>query len=69
MVGHVTYWRGRERRSTYRVLVGKPEGKTPLGRPKRRRENNMELYLQKHLGAGAWTGLICLRIGTRGGVL
>ena len=29
-----------ERRSIYRVLVGKPEGKRPLGRPRRRREDN-----------------------------
>ena len=29
-----------ERRGVYRVLVGKPEGKRPLGRPRRRWENN-----------------------------
>ena len=32
-----------ERRSVYRVLVGKPEGKEPLGRPRRRWEDNMDL--------------------------
>jgi hypothetical protein len=32
--GHVT--RMEEKRNTYRILVGKPEGETPLGRPKRR---------------------------------
>jgi len=53
MGGHLAYGRGRERRSTYRDLVGKPEGKTPLGRRRRRREDNTELYLQKHLGAEA----------------
>jgi hypothetical protein len=26
----------REKRNAYRILVGKPEGKTPLGRPRRR---------------------------------
>jgi hypothetical protein len=33
-----------ERRGVYRILVGKPEGKRPLGRPRRRWEdNNMDL--------------------------
>ena len=31
-----------ERRGIYRVLVGKPEGKRPLGRPRRRWENNIK---------------------------
>jgi hypothetical protein len=30
-----------EKRGPYRVLVGKPEGKRPLGRPKRRKENDV----------------------------
>ena len=30
-----------ERRGVYRVLVGKPEGKRPLGRPRRRWEDNI----------------------------
>ena len=33
--------RMRERRGIYRVLVGKPEGKRPLGRPRYRWENNI----------------------------
>jgi hypothetical protein len=37
--GHVA--RMGERRSVYRVLVGRPEGKRPLGRPSRRWENNI----------------------------
>ena len=37
--GHVA--RMGEERGVYRVLVGKPEGKRPLGRPRRRWENNM----------------------------
>ena len=42
----------------YRVLVGKPEGKSPLGRPKRRWENNMKMDLQE-VGCGFmdWTEL------------
>jgi hypothetical protein len=35
-----------EGRDAYKVLVGKPEGKKPLGRPRRRRENNTEIVLQ-----------------------
>ena len=35
-----------ERKSVYRVLVGKPEGKRPLGRPRRRREDNIGVDLQ-----------------------
>jgi hypothetical protein len=35
-----------ERRGVYRVLVGKPEGKRPLGRLRRRWDNNIEIVLQ-----------------------
>jgi len=35
----------------YRVLVGKPEGKRPLGRPRRRCEDNIMMYLQE-VGCG-----------------
>jgi hypothetical protein len=38
--GHVE--RMGERRGVYRVLVGKPEGKRPLGRPRRRWEDNIK---------------------------
>jgi len=40
-----------ERRGVYRVLVGKPEGKKPLGRPRRRREDNIKTDLQE-VGCG-----------------
>jgi hypothetical protein len=36
-----------ERRGVYRVLVGKPEGKKPLGRPRRRWEDNIKMDLQE----------------------
>jgi len=36
----------RERRGVYRVLVGKPEGKRPLGRPRRRFEDNINMDIQ-----------------------
>ena len=48
-VGHVA--RMGERRG-YRVLVGKPEGKSPLGRHSRRWEDNIKMDLQE-VGCGA----------------
>ena len=48
--GHVA--RMGERRGVYRVLVGKPEGKRPLGRPRRRWEDNIKMDLQG-VGCGA----------------
>jgi hypothetical protein len=35
------------RRGVYRVWVGKPEGKRPLGRPRRRWEDNIKMDFQK----------------------
>jgi hypothetical protein len=49
-----------ERRSTYRVLVGKPEGRRPLGRPRRRWEDNIKMDLREvEWGEGGidWIGL------------
>jgi hypothetical protein len=42
-----------EDRGVYRVLVGKPEGKRPLGRPRRRWEDNIKMDLQE-VGRGSW---------------
>jgi hypothetical protein len=36
-----------EKRNACRVLVGKPEGKRPLGRPRRRWEDNIKMYLRE----------------------
>jgi hypothetical protein len=41
-----------EERGVYRVLVGKPEEKRPLGRPRRRWEDNIMLDLQEVGGRG-----------------
>jgi hypothetical protein len=57
-----------ERRGAYRVLVGKPEGKRPLERPRRRWEDNIKMDLRE-VGWGTWTGPIWLRIGTGGELL
>jgi transposase len=35
-----------EKRNAYRILVGKPEGKRPLGRPTRRSEDNIKMDLR-----------------------
>jgi len=47
--GHVA--RMGEKRGVYRVLVRKPEGKRPLGRPRRRWEDNIKMDLQE-VGCG-----------------
>jgi len=57
LAGHVE--RMGEERGMYRVLVGKPEGKRPLGRPRRRWVDNIRTDLQE-VGCGYmdWTGLV-----------
>jgi hypothetical protein len=55
-----------ESRGAYRILVGKPEEKEPLGRPRNRWEDNIKIGHQGW-GWGAWTGFIWLRIWTNGG--
>jgi hypothetical protein len=49
-------------------LVGKPDGKRQLGRPRCRWEENIKVNLQE-VGWGVWTGLSWLRIETGGGHL
>ena len=47
-----------ERRGVYRILVGKPEVKRPLGRPRRRWENNIKMDLQEvRCGGMEWIEL------------
>jgi len=47
-----------ERRGVYRVLVGTPEGKRPLGRPRHSWENNIKMDLQEvRCGAMDWIEL------------
>jgi hypothetical protein len=54
-----------EMRNVHRILVGKPEGRRPLGRPRHRWEDNIMMNLQE-VGWGKWTGLILLRLETSG---
>ena len=41
-----------DRRGVYRVLVGKPDGRRPLGRPRRRWEDNIKMYLREVVCGG-----------------
>jgi hypothetical protein len=62
-------WHAWERR-VYRVLVGKPEGKRPLGRSKHRWEDGIRMDLTIRLaGGGVLNGSIWLRIGAGSGAL
>ena len=65
LAGHVA--RMGEGRVVHRVLVGKPEGKRPLGRPRRKWEDNIKMDLRE-VGE-VETGWSWLRIGTDGGHL
>ena len=55
-------------RGVHKVLVGKPEGKRPLERPRRRWEDNIKMDFRKWEGI-VGTGWSWLRIGTGGGRL
>jgi hypothetical protein len=52
-----------EVRGAYNILVGTPEERRPLGRPRLRWEDNIKMYLKM------WIRFIWLRIGTGGGLL
>jgi hypothetical protein len=64
--GHVA--RMGVRKGVYRVLVGKPGGKRPLGRPRRKWEDNIKMDLQE-VGLGVWNESSWLKIETSGGHL
>jgi len=56
MSGHIACT--GERRGAYRGLVGKPEGRRPLGRPRRRWEYNIKIDLQEvGMGGMDWIDL------------
>ena len=62
--GHVA--RMKLSRNAFRVLVGKPEGKRPLGRPRRRWEDNIKMDLREVGCVILENGEILLKIGTNG---
>jgi hypothetical protein len=64
--GHVA--RMGAKRNAYRILVGNPEGKRPLGIPRRRWVDNIKKDL-KDIECGGMDWIDWLRIGTSGGLL
>jgi hypothetical protein len=64
--GHVAH--KREMRNVYKILVGKLEGKRPLGRRRRRWDDNIKINLAEYC-LEVWTGFIWLWIGTSVGLL
>jgi hypothetical protein len=57
-----------EGRGFYRILVGRPEGKRPLGRRRRTQEDNIKLELRE-IGIDGRAGFSWLRVGSSGGLL
>jgi hypothetical protein len=55
-----------EKKKAYRLLVGKPKGKKPLGRPRRMWVDG---WILERWDGVMWTGLVWLRIGTGGQLL
>jgi hypothetical protein len=51
-------WACGEERKVYRVLVGKPEGQRPLGKPRCRREDGIRMDLRKM----GWRGMDCIQL-------
>ena len=67
MGGECSAYGGEEWRT--QVLVGKPEGKRPLGRPRSRWVDNIKMDFQEVGCKRAWTGSSWLRVETGGGHL
>jgi hypothetical protein len=58
-----------EERKVYKVLVGKPEGKRPLGRPRRRWDDVIRMEIREIGLGGGWMGFDWIRTGTSGRLL
>jgi hypothetical protein len=58
----------RERRSAYKIVIRKSEGRRLLGRPRRKWEYTNKMYL-KEIGGGVWIGFIWLKNETTGCLL
>jgi hypothetical protein len=57
-----------EKRNAYRTMVGKPEGKSPLGRPRRRWVDNIKMDLRE-IGWDGMDWIDLAQIGTSGGLM
>jgi hypothetical protein len=66
VTGHITGL--GEERGVYRILVGKPEGKRPMRRPKRRWEYNVMMHLQP-VGCGSMDWIELAQVRDFGGAL
>jgi hypothetical protein len=66
--GHIARMVGKRNAYTRRILVGKPEGKRPLGRPRRRWVDNFKMNV-RDIEWVVWIGFIWLRIVTSAGLL
>jgi hypothetical protein len=66
-MGRACSTNGREKECM--IFVGRPEGKRPLERPRRRWADNIKTDLREREDGMVWTGSIWLRIGTGGGLL
>jgi len=55
-------------KTCYKILVGNPEGKRPLGKPRSRWEDNIIIDL-KEMSGKIWTRAICFMIVISGGLL
>lgn len=53
----------------YKILVSKPDGKTPMGKFRRKWENNIKLGILSKSDLKMWIGLVWFRIGIVGGLL
>jgi hypothetical protein len=58
-----------KKRNAHRLLAGKPEGRRPLGKQKHNRVDNIKMNLADIGWRDVWTGLVWLRIRTRGELL
>jgi hypothetical protein len=47
-----------EKRNAYKILMGRPEGKGPLGRHRRRRDGNIKMDLRER----GWVGMDCIHL-------
>jgi hypothetical protein len=58
-----------EKRNACRILVGKPVGERPLGRPRCKWVDNIKKWILERKDGMIWTGSIWNRIGISGGLL
>jgi len=67
-IGGICYGFSNSSRGVYWVLVGRPEGRRPLGIPRRKWDDNMKMDLQE-VGCVVWTGSSWLGMRTGSGHL